>query len=66
MPHDDPPPAHRGSQLELFGCEPALEPSATPEKMCEYPCNPPNQSRDRCRSVSLHMEMKSPRCHAVT
>jgi hypothetical protein len=33
MPHDDPPQACRGSQLELFGGEPALEPAATPEKM---------------------------------
>ena len=28
--------AHRGSQLELFGGEPAPEPAATPEKMRAY------------------------------
>jgi hypothetical protein len=36
MPHDDPPQACRGSQLELFGGEPAPEPAVTPEKMRAY------------------------------
>jgi hypothetical protein len=36
MPHDDPPQAYRGSQLELFGGEPVLERPATPERMREY------------------------------
>ena len=36
MPNDDPPLAYRGSQLELFGGEPALEPAATPERMRAY------------------------------
>lgn len=36
MADADPSNAYRGSQLELFGGEPALEPSATPEKMREY------------------------------
>jgi hypothetical protein len=36
MPNDNPPQAYRGSQLELFGGEPALETAATPEKMRAY------------------------------
>jgi hypothetical protein len=35
MPHDDPPQAYRGSQLELFGGEPALPSRSTPDQMRE-------------------------------
>jgi hypothetical protein len=33
MPHDDPPQAYRGSQLELFGGEPAAPSRSTAEEM---------------------------------
>jgi hypothetical protein len=35
MAHDDPPPASRGGQLELFGGEAVLDNPASPEKMRE-------------------------------
>jgi len=36
MPHDDPPQACRGSQLELFGGEPAPASRSTADEMREY------------------------------
>jgi hypothetical protein len=36
MPHDDPPQAYRGSQLELFGGESAPPSRSTPDEMREY------------------------------
>jgi hypothetical protein len=36
MPHDDPPQAHHGSQLELFGGEPAPASRSTPDEMRAY------------------------------
>jgi hypothetical protein len=45
MPHDDQPQAYRGSQLELFGGEPALEPAATPEKTRAYLHELPAEAR---------------------
>jgi hypothetical protein len=36
MPHDDPPQTYRGSQLELFGGEPAPNPRSMPDEMREF------------------------------
>lgn len=36
MPNDDSPQAYRGSQLELFGGEPAAQSRSTADEMREY------------------------------
>ena len=36
MAHDDPPECYRGSQLELFGGEPAPAARSTPDEMRAY------------------------------